>query len=265
MTIFLTITLYDKKGREQFFSPYVKRSSALLIAGMNELRSRPDRRPLASVHLRPMRRLPIRLLATIFSILTTLIILLAFGSSVVLLIRDVPFFPFWNHLAHAPISAIPLLLIGVASLCFQIVIRPKFLDLFKAILVSAAFLLWGLVQLLPVGWLATILGDVVIVLYVLDLGWMMVDRLKQGWHSSPRQERRHLSLQSDECLHLLPSAPHIRTLPPLASSKRSTSQEEEPSNASTLPPGLINTSFTLKRYQLLPLRSTEQTRETDSL
>jgi hypothetical protein len=40
-------------------------------------------------------------------------------------------------------------------------------------------MLWGVDQLLPGGRVATTLGDVVITLYVLDLGWVMIDRLKQ--------------------------------------------------------------------------------------
>lgn len=82
-------------------------------------------------------------------------------------------------LPHAPISAAPLLLIGAASLAFQVVTRPRPLDLLKAFLVSLAFLLWGLDQMLPAGWAATTIGDIVIVLYVVDLGWMMGSVLRQ--------------------------------------------------------------------------------------
>jgi hypothetical protein len=115
--------------------------------------------------------------------LLILVIFLAFASGALLLLNDLP--GPGNPLAHAPISALPLLLIGLASLGFQLIIRPGWLDLGKALIVSAAFLLWGCDQLLPPGWLATTLGDVVIVLYVIDLGWMMLDRLRQ-----PKQGRR---------------------------------------------------------------------------
>jgi hypothetical protein len=108
-----------------------------------------------------------------------MVIVLAFIGGAVLLANDVPW-PVLKPLAHAPVSALPLLLIGIAALSFQLVIRPNLLDLFKAFIVSAAFLLWGIDQLLPAGWLATTMGDVVIVLYVIDLGWMMIDRLKQN-------------------------------------------------------------------------------------
>ena len=103
---------------------------------------------------------------------------LVFGAlvaGVLLLLSDL--FPLpWPH---APISAAPLLLIGAAYLAFQILTGPTLLDLCKALIVSSAFILWGIDQMLPAGWFATTLGDVVIVLYVVDLGWMMLDRLKQ--------------------------------------------------------------------------------------
>ena len=102
---------------------------------------------------------------------------LALTAGTVLLLSDVAqgFLP---ALPHAPISAAPLLLIGAASLAFQVLTRPKLLDLLKALIVSLAFILWGIDQMLPPGWLATTLGDVVISLYVLDLGWLMIDYLK---------------------------------------------------------------------------------------
>ncbi|MHB8596030.1 MAG: hypothetical protein ACYDER_04380 [Ktedonobacteraceae bacterium] len=127
------------------------------------------------------------LLIPVLSVFTGLIIVLALGSGALLLIVDSPL-PLLHHLAHAPISAVPLLLIGLASLCFQVVIRPRPLDLFKAFMVSSAFILWGVDQLLPAGRVTTMLGDVVIVLYVIDLGWMMADRLKQDWHKPLQQE-----------------------------------------------------------------------------
>ena len=116
---------------------------------------------------------------------TWAIVVLAFIAGTFLLISDL--FPV--HLSHMPLSATPLLLIGTAYLAFQLLIRAQFLDFFKALIVSSAFILWGIDQLLPSGWFATILGDIVIVLYVIDLGWMMMDRLKQQWQSRHAMRR----------------------------------------------------------------------------
>ena len=114
-------------------------------------------------------------ISKLLSAVTWLLVTLSFLTSLLLLASDVLTTP----LSHAPVSAAPLFLIGAASLAFVLLTRPKPLDLFKALIVSSAFILWGVDQLLPASWLATTLGDVVIVLYVIDLGWMIVDRLKQ--------------------------------------------------------------------------------------
>ncbi len=165
-------------------------------------------------------------------------------AGTLLLVRDV----FWTILPHAPISAAPLLLIGVSYLGFQVLIRPGLLDLLKALIVSSAFLLWGVDQLLPTGWFATLLGDVVIVLYVIDAGWMMADQLKQQWKSRratsevPGNERRASSSQQ---------AARMPLLHPVSS------VPEEKHHASPSPIRVLrgNPSF-LKRNRLAPLACT---------
>src|ERR1700737_1559919 len=54
----------------------------------------------------------------------------ALVAGVLLLASDV----FWTSLPHAPVSAAPLLLIGGTYLGFQALIRPKLLDLLKALI-----------------------------------------------------------------------------------------------------------------------------------
>ena len=80
-------------------------------------------------------------------------------------------------LTHGPVSALPLLLVGLAYLVLQLRLRPRPLELLKRVMLASAFILWGLDQLLPVGPLATTLGDIVIVLYIIDLALMMWDAL----------------------------------------------------------------------------------------
>src|SRR2546430_610370 len=87
--------------------------------------------------------------------LTWITVIVALLAGIVLLVSDV----FATTLQHAPTSAAPLLLIGATYLGFQGLIRPKPLDLFKALIVSSAFIFWGVDQLLPAGWAATTLGD----------------------------------------------------------------------------------------------------------
>jgi len=110
-------------------------------------------------------------------VFTGLLLVLALFAGGGLLLSDLAPQAFVG-LPHAPVSAAPLLLIGAASLGFQVLTRPKPLELFKALLVSLAFILWGVDQMLPPGWLTTTAGDVVIVLYVIDLGWIMGSALR---------------------------------------------------------------------------------------
>ena len=105
-----------------------------------------------------------------------ILVLLALGASTLLISDDViPLVA--QRLAHAPISAVPLLLIGITYLLMQSGFRPVGRELAQALLVSAAFISWGIYQLLPTGTFATLLGDLVITMYVVDLGLSILGQL----------------------------------------------------------------------------------------
>jgi hypothetical protein len=72
------------------------------------------------------------------------------------------------------ISAAPLLLVGVAFLALQPVLRPSRSELLKNMLLALTFLLWGGLQFLPQNSLSAWLGNLVIVLYVVDLAWVVL-------------------------------------------------------------------------------------------
>jgi hypothetical protein len=85
----------------------------------------------------------------------------------------------WALVKSVPLSALPLLLAGSSYLVLQAILRPRPLELLKRLMLGAAFLLWGVVQLMPASGLATELGNVVIALYVVDLGliiWTDLER-----------------------------------------------------------------------------------------
>jgi hypothetical protein len=86
----------------------------------------------------------------------------------------------WTLLSHGPMSAMPLLLAGFSYISLQLLLRPRGLELIKRLMLGSAFLLWGIVQLMPPGSLATNLGDFVISLYVLDLGLMIQTELRSA-------------------------------------------------------------------------------------
>jgi hypothetical protein len=84
----------------------------------------------------------------------------------------------WALLGHAPLSALPLLFAGASYVALQALLRPAPLELFRRLMLGGAFLLWGVVQLMPHSELATDLGDIVIALYVFDLALMVQAELK---------------------------------------------------------------------------------------
>jgi hypothetical protein len=76
--------------------------------------------------------------------------------------------------AASVVSAVSLFLIGASFLMAQAILRPRPVELLKNVLLAAAFLLWGVVQLMEQNALSKKLGDVVIALYVVDLAWMIL-------------------------------------------------------------------------------------------
>ena len=85
----------------------------------------------------------------------------------------------WALVKNLPLSALPLLLAGSSYLLLQAILRPRPLELLKRVMLAIAFLLWGIVQLMPASGLATELGNVVIALYVLDLGLIIWTELQK--------------------------------------------------------------------------------------
>jgi hypothetical protein len=89
----------------------------------------------------------------------------------------------WTLVKDVPLSALPLLLAGSSYIVLQAILRPQLLELLKRLMLGIAFLLWGVVQLMPAGDLSAELGNVVIALYVLDLGliiWSDLERKQPG-------------------------------------------------------------------------------------
>ena len=92
----------------------------------------------------------------------------------------------WALVKNLPLSALPLLLAGSSYVVLQAILRPRPLELLKRLMLGTAFLLWGAVQLMPASKLATELGNVVIALYVVDLGLIIWIDLQE---SQPRLVR----------------------------------------------------------------------------
>lgn len=108
--------------------------------------------------------------------------LIALASVLVLLLWDAlpSIFP---TRAHNVLGALPLALIALAYLAYQAVRRPIVQELVKAILLSIAFLLWAANQFWPDKPYATLLNDMAIGLFVLDVVLVIV-----GWPASSPDE-----------------------------------------------------------------------------
>lgn len=103
--------------------------------------------------------------------------LFALASALALLFRDA--LPrMFTPGAHNVLGALPLALIALAYMAYQAITRPSAQELVKAILLSTAFLLWAANQFWPEKPYASLLNDLAIGLFVLDvflviIGWPM--------------------------------------------------------------------------------------------
>lgn len=90
-----------------------------------------------------------------------------------------PAFRGWALVTSVSLSALPLFFAGSSYLVLQAILRRRPLELLKRLMLGTAFLLWGVVQLMPVSNLTAELGNVVIALFVVDLGliiWTDLER-----------------------------------------------------------------------------------------
>ena len=84
---------------------------------------------------------------------------------------------------HEVLAAAVLAMIAVAYLVYQTAHRPPVREFVKAVLLATAFVFWAANQLWPNLRLATLLNDLAIALFVLDLFLVMI-----GWPASSPDE-----------------------------------------------------------------------------
>jgi len=97
------------------------------------------------------------------------LITIALALAGILLLSNLPFIP---DKLHAYLSSLPLAMAGIGYAILQFRVTPPRAVLLKRLLLAATFIIWAVDQLLPSGRLATVIGDVVIAAYVLDLFWL---------------------------------------------------------------------------------------------
>jgi hypothetical protein len=113
-----------------------------------------------------------------------MIFALAFAG--ILMMSNLPNIP---ARVHAWLSSLPLALAGIGYAILQLRVRPPRAMLPKRLLLAATFVIWAVDQLLPSGRLATVIGDLVIAAYVLDLYWLIQEQVAAAnstFHSGDR-------------------------------------------------------------------------------
>jgi hypothetical protein len=99
---------------------------------------------------------------------------IALAFAALLLLSNLPLI---SNTLHSYLSSVPLALAGIAYAILQLRAGPPRGTLFKRLLLAATFVVWALDQLLPSGRLATLIGDMVIAAYVLDLYWITQEQV----------------------------------------------------------------------------------------
>jgi hypothetical protein len=100
-------------------------------------------------------------------------------SSLLLLVQDVA--PVLiGSVRHSWLAASALLLAGAACLGLASAVRAQKKDLFLRLSLGAAFILWGIQQLLPESAVSVLFGDIVIILFVVDIGAIAETTLRNG-------------------------------------------------------------------------------------
>jgi hypothetical protein len=92
-----------------------------------------------------------------------------------------------SSVGHTWLAAGALLLAGTACLGLAAAARAHPKDLFMRLSLGSAFMLWGIQQLLRESALSVTLGDIVIVLFILDLGalsWTSMGTSTPRWEQS---------------------------------------------------------------------------------
>jgi hypothetical protein len=78
--------------------------------------------------------------------------------------------------AHDALSALPLALIGVAAIAHHLEQRTTLGELARRLLLASAFFCWAANQFWPRLSVATLLNDLAVALFVIDVWWMIAAR-----------------------------------------------------------------------------------------
>jgi hypothetical protein len=124
---------------------------------------------------RPLHETPI---AAVFGILSGAALVFAFASVGAVMILDAAHW-LQPDLPWKVKSALPLIGIGVSYTLLQPTLPRTKAELLLSLAVSLAFILWGLEQFISMPRIASQIDDIVVFLFVMDLGLVIRGRLKR--------------------------------------------------------------------------------------
>jgi hypothetical protein len=125
-----------------------------------------------------VRRLHLAPVAKALRVISALALVVAFASAALILGLDA-FHWLRPEIAWKIKSAIPLICIGVSYALLQFTLPRTLVEFCLSLAVSLAFVLWGVEQFIPIPPIAGVVDDVVVFLFVLDLGIVIRGRLKE--------------------------------------------------------------------------------------
>jgi hypothetical protein len=136
-------------------------------------------------HSMPAKRtLHLAPIAAALRLMSALVLGAAFASAAGILVLDV-FHWLRPDLSWKVKSAIPLICIGVSYALLQFTLPRTLTEFCLSLAVSLAFVLWGAEQFIPVPRIASQVDDVVVFLFVFDLGIVIRGRLMQTFRRTP--------------------------------------------------------------------------------
>ncbi|HLX94493.1 MAG TPA: hypothetical protein VKU37_01980 [Verrucomicrobiae bacterium] len=110
--------------------------------------------------------------------LSALLLISALAGMATLLVVDA-----LNDLRLTPVhqraGALSFMLIGASYISLQLSTGRRWREMFKGVLLGIGFFFWGAEQFVPPGPLATMMDSLVVLIFVSDLGLVIMDRLKR--------------------------------------------------------------------------------------
>ena len=88
-------------------------------------------------------------------------------------------------LFHQQAGALSLMLIGASYISLQLTVRQRLDETLKKVLLGVAFLFWGGEQFLPASPWVTAMDSLVVIIFVVDLGLIIVEHLKRTRQETP--------------------------------------------------------------------------------